>query len=38
MLVNLTGAYVWGTRQVPSENTVGLRPLRAIPEPTKKVA
>jgi TnpA family transposase len=36
--VNLTGDYVWGSRQLPSENTVGLRPLRAIPEVTKKAA
>jgi TnpA family transposase len=36
--VNLTGDYVWGSRQIPTENTVGLRPLRAIPEVTKKAA
>jgi TnpA family transposase len=36
--VNLTGDYVWGNQQLPSENTVGLRPLRAIPEVTKKAA
>jgi TnpA family transposase len=36
--VNLTGDYVWGSPQIPSENTVGLRPLRAIPEVTKKAA
>ena len=36
--VNLTGDYVWGSRQPPSENTVGLRPLRAIPEVTEKAA
>ena len=36
--VNLTGDYVWGSQQIPSENTVGLRPLRSIPEVTKKAA
>jgi len=36
--VNLTGDYVWGSSQIPSENTVGLRPLRFIPEITKKAA
>lgn len=36
--VNLTGDYVWGSPQLPSENTIGLRPLRAIPEVTKKAA
>jgi TnpA family transposase len=36
--VNLTGDYVWGSQQLPSENTVGLRPLRAIPEDTNKAA
>ncbi len=36
--VNLTGDYVWGSQQIPSENTVGLRPLRATPEVTKKAA
>lgn len=36
--VNLTGDYVWGSSQIPSENTVGLRPLRFKPEITKKAA
>jgi TnpA family transposase len=36
--VNLTGDYVWGSQQIPSENTVGLRPLRAIPQVTQKAA
>ena len=36
--VNLTGDYVWGSQQIPSENIVGLRPLRSIPEMTKKAA
>lgn len=36
--VNLTGDYVWGNSQIPSENTVGLRPLRSIPEVTRKAA
>ncbi len=36
--VNLTGDYVWGSSQIPSENTVGLRPLRSIPEVTRKAA
>ncbi len=36
--VNLTGDYVWGSQQIPSENIVGLRPLRSIPEVTKKAA
>ena len=36
--VNLTGDYVWGSPQLPSENTVGLRPLRAMPEVTKNAA
>ncbi len=30
--VNLTGDYVWATRSSMSENTDGLRPLRATPE------
>ena len=29
--INLTGDYIWGTGQSVSENTDGLRPLRAIP-------
>ena len=36
--VNLTGDYVWGSQQILSENIVGLRPLRSIPEVTKKAA
>ena len=36
--VNLTGDYVWGGPQSVSENTVGLRPLRSIPEFTRKAA
>ena len=36
--VNLTGDYVWGTQQDVSENTVGLRPLRATPELIRKAA
>ena len=36
--VNLTGDYVWGSQKLPSENTVGLRPLRAMPEVTKNAA
>jgi len=36
--VNLTGDYVWGAWQKMSENTNGLTPLRAIPEPMRKAA
>ena len=36
--VNLTGDYVWGTRQSVSENHDGLRPLRPVPEPQRKAA
>jgi hypothetical protein len=36
--VNLTGDYVWGSQQIPSENIVGLKPLRSIREVTKKAA
>jgi Tn3 transposase DDE domain len=36
--VNLTGDYVWGNQQDTSENTVGLRPLRATPEITRQAA
>ena len=36
--VNLTGDYIWGATQNGSENPVGLRPLRAIPEPLRKAA
>ena len=36
--VNLTGDYVWGNQQGASENTVGLRPLRAAPELTRQAA
>jgi TnpA family transposase len=36
--VNLTGDYVWGVQQSASENTDGLRPLRATPEPLRKAA
>ena len=36
--VNLTGDYVWGSQQILSENIIGLRPLRSIPEVTKKAA
>jgi TnpA family transposase len=36
--VNLTGDYVWGNQQGASENTVGLRPLRATPELTRQAA
>ena len=34
--VNLTGDYVWGSQQSASENTDGLRPLRATSEPPAK--
>ena len=37
--VNLTGDYVWGGQQQDlSENTVGLRPLRTMPEVNRKAA
>jgi TnpA family transposase len=36
--VNLTGDYVWGNQDGASENTVGLRPLRATPELTRQAA
>ena len=36
--VNLTGDYVWGDQQSASENTDGLRPLRATPELTRQAA
>ena len=36
--VNLTGDYVWGNQDGGSENTVGLRPLRATPELTRQAA
>lgn len=37
--VNLTGDYVWGgLQQGLSENTVGLRPLRTMPEVSRKAA
>jgi len=36
--VNLTGDYVWRAWQKMSENTNGLTPLRAIPEPMRKAA
>jgi TnpA family transposase len=37
--VNLTGDYVWGGQQQGlAENTVGLRPLRAMPESQRKAA
>ncbi len=36
--INLTGDYVWGVPQEMSENTDGLRPLRAIPEPMRRAA
>ena len=37
--VNLTGYYVWGGQeQDMSENNIGLRPLRAMREVTKKAA
>ena len=36
--VNLTGDYVWGAAHGISENTDGLRPLRATPEPMRKAA
>jgi TnpA family transposase len=36
--VNLTGDYIWGATRNMSENTDGLRPLRAIPEPMRKAA
>lgn len=35
--VNLTGDYVWGAAPMISENAVGLRPLRATPEPPSKL-
>lgn len=36
--VNLTGDYVWGASHSMSENTDGLRPLRAAPEPYPRAA
>jgi hypothetical protein len=36
--VNLTGDYIWDATRNVSENTDGLRPLRAIPEPMRKAA
>jgi hypothetical protein len=36
--VNLTGDYVWDNQQGTSENTDGLRPLRATPELTRQAA
>jgi TnpA family transposase len=36
--VNLTGDYIWSATRNASENTDGLRPLRAIPEPRRKAA
>jgi TnpA family transposase len=36
--VNLTGDYVWGIQQSMSENTDGLRPLRATPDLPRKAA
>ena len=36
--INLTGDYVWGVQKEMSENTDGLRPLRAIPEPMRRAA
>jgi hypothetical protein len=36
--VNLTGDYVWGGQQSVSENSVGLRPLRAAPKLNRKAA
>jgi TnpA family transposase len=36
--VNLTGDYIWGAPRNASENTDGLRPLRAAPDPVRKAA
>jgi TnpA family transposase len=36
--VNLTGDYIWGATRNASENTDGLRPLRAMPELLRKAA
>ena len=36
--VNLTGDYVWAVQQRMTENSDGLRPLRAAPELTRKAA
>ncbi|MDR3537574.1 MAG: Tn3 family transposase, partial [Acetobacteraceae bacterium] len=36
--VNLTGDYIWGAMRNASENTDGLRPLRAMPELMHKAA
>jgi TnpA family transposase len=36
--VNLTGDYIWSATRNVSENTDGLRPLRAIPESLRKAA
>ena len=36
--VNLTGDYVWGAQSSASENTDGLRPLRAAPEAYPRAA
>ena len=36
--VNLTGDYVWGAPQDMSENPVGLRPLRPLPDTDPRAA
>jgi hypothetical protein len=36
--VNLTGDYVWGAPQDMSENPVGLRPLRPLPDTHPRAA
>jgi TnpA family transposase len=36
--INLTGDYVWGSPERASENTVGLKPLRASPDVIRKAA
>jgi hypothetical protein len=36
--VDLTGDYIWGATRNASENTDGLRPLRAMPDPLRKAA
>ena len=36
--VNLTGDYIWAAAREMSENTGGLRPLRAAPDPYLRAA
>ena len=36
--VNLTGDYIWGSQQKSTENPVGLRPLRPVPDTVSRAA